>query len=378
VNVLFYNPNRSLGFGGIEHWMLDVAAGLIARGHGAAVYGRRAAGWFREAAARDLPCTAGFFGVDFHPFALGRLCGTLRRQAVDVVFVKGKKGARLAATAARLVGRGRVVLVLGIEGELRDRTIDRWTWRYAVDRGMVLAEEAKAWYERLPWVADGKLRVLFKGVDISILDPARVDGAASRRTLGLPPDALVVGTVGRLVWQKGHAHLLAAAGRLAGALPGARYLVVGAGEEEQRLRAQAQQAGLGDRVVFAGYRQDIPALMAAMDIFVLPSRRENMPQALLEAMAMARPIVSTASIGVREVVEDGVTGFVVPLGDVDALADRLMALARDAELRERMGAGARARIRNGFTRDDMLMRVEGLLGELTAGANRRPVQPMAS
>jgi glycosyltransferase involved in cell wall biosynthesis len=271
-----------------------------------------------------------------------------------------------------------VVLVLGIEGELRDRTIDRWTWRYAVDRGMVLAEEAKAWYERMPWVADGKLRVLFKGVDTTVLDPARVDGLASRRALGLPSDALVVGSVGRLVWQKGHVHLLEAAARLGDSLPGVRYLIVGAGEEERRLRAQAQQHGLGDRVVFAGYRHDVPAVMAAMDVFVLPSRRENMPQALLEAMAMGRAIISTASIGVREVVEDGVTGFVVPLGDVDALTERLRQLGRDAELRERMGVGARARIRDGFTREDMLTRVEGLLGEMVAGSSRRPAGPAAA
>lgn len=375
MNVLFYNPNRNPAFGGIEHWMLDVAAGLIDRGHGAMLYGRRKAGWFREAATRRLPRVPGFFGVDFHPLALGWLCAVMRRRAVDVVFAKGKKGARLAAAAARLLGRGRVVLVLGIEGELRDRTLDRWTWRYAVDRGMVLAEEAKDWYERMPWVADGKLRVVFKGVDIAVLNPAAVDGVESRRGLGLPSDALVVGTVGRLVWQKGHVHLLEAAERLRDELPGARYLIVGAGEEERRLRAQAQQSGLGDRVVFAGYRRDIPAIMAAMDVFVLPSRRENMPQVLLEAMAMARPIVSTASIGVREIVEDGVTGFVVPPGDVGALADRLRALALDGRLRERMGAGARARIRNGFTREDMLTRVEGLLGEMTSSSRREPVHP---
>jgi glycosyltransferase involved in cell wall biosynthesis len=376
VNVLFYNPNRSPAFGGIEHWMLDVAAGLIGRGHRAVIYGRRAAGWFREAATRGLPRVPGFFGVDFHPLALASLCHALRRHVVGVVFAKGKKGARLAAAAARVVGRGRVVLVLGLEGELRDRIIDRWTWRYAVDRGMVLAEEAKDWYERIPWVTDAKLRVLLKGVDLGVLDPAAVDGAESRRALGLPADALVVGAVGRLVWQKGHVHLLAAAERLKAELPRACYLVVGAGEEERRLRAQAHAAGLANRVVFAGYRHDIPAIMAAMDVFVLPSRRENMPQVLLEAMAMARPIISTASIGVREIIEDGVSGFVVPAGDVAALADRLRTLARDAPLRERMGRGARARVRNGFTREDMLARVERLLGELGAEGRRAPVRPL--
>jgi len=94
---------------------------------------------------------------------------------------------------------------------------------------------------------------------------------------------------------------------------------------------------------------------------VLPSRKENMPQVLLEAMAMARPVVSTATIGVREVLEDGVSGFVVPTGDVEALADRVRVLAANPRLRETMGERARERILQGFTRDDMLDRVEHLI-----------------
>jgi hypothetical protein len=88
-----------------------------------------------------------------------------------------------------------------------------------------------------------------------------------------------------------------------------------------------------------------------------------MPQVLLEAMAMARPIVATACIGIREVLDDGTMGFVVPVGDVEALAERIGRLARDPELRATMGRRARARIEDGFTRDDMLARVEALLDE---------------
>ena len=105
----------------------------------------------------------------------------------------------------------------------------------------------------------------------------------------------------------------------------------------------------------------MPALLAAMDVFVLPSRQENMPQVLLEAMAMARPVVSTATIGVREVLEDTHSGFVVPKRDVEALADRVRRLAGDTRLRETMGERARARILEGFTREDMLDRVEHLV-----------------
>jgi glycosyltransferase involved in cell wall biosynthesis len=226
---------------------------------------------------------------------------------------------------------------------------------------VVLAEEAKLWYERFSWAADGKLYVLFKGVDVNALDPGRLDGSEARAELGIPSGALVVGAVGRLVWQKSHVDLLRAAGLFRDDFPEARVLLVGEGKEKKRLRAEAKTLGIEDRVIFAGYRRDIPALLSAMDIFVLPSRQENMPQVLLEAMAMARPVVSTATIGVREVLEDTRSGFVVPKRDVQALADRVRTLAGNAQLRETMGERARARILEGFTRDDMLDRVENLV-----------------
>jgi glycosyltransferase involved in cell wall biosynthesis len=368
MRVLFYNANRSSAFGGIEHWMLDVSQGISERGHHAVLYGRRGAGWLKEGLRRGITTVEGRFGFDLDPRSIAHLRATLRTHEIDAIFTKGKKGTRMAAGAAWLVGRGRVIVVLGLEGEFLDRMLDRWTWRWAVDRAVVLAEEAKLWYERFQWAADGKLHVLFKGVNVDVLDPERLDGAAVRAALEIPPQALVIGAVGRLVWQKGHVYLLQAAGRLAGEFSEARFLLVGGGEEEGPLRAQARELGIQDRVVFTGYQQDIPGLLAAMDIVVIPSRKENMPQVLLEAMAMARPVVSTATIGVREVLEDTVSGFVVPTGDVEALADRMRMLAASPQLRETMGERARKRILEGFTRDDMLDRVEHLIDGVCSGA----------
>jgi glycosyltransferase involved in cell wall biosynthesis len=364
MNVLFYNGNRSVGFGGIEHWMLDVASGLTTRGHRAVLYGRFGAAWLEHGRRQGLTCMRGFVGVDFHPVALAWLYAALRAHRIDVIFAKGKKGARSAAVAARLAGRGAVALVLGIEGELSRRVVDRLTWRYAVDRAVVLAEEARAWYERLGWTADGKLCVVQKGVDVAAFDPARIDGRAVRTRLGLDPGTIVVGSVGRLVWQKGHVFLVRAAAALRDVLPEARYLMVGAGSEEGALRHAARTLGVEDRVVFAGYSNGVAELLAAMDVFAVPSRKENMPQVLLEAMAMARPVVTTATIGVREVIDDGSNGFVVPVGDTAALADRILRLSRDSGLRVAVGARARARIADGYTRAHMLDRVERFLGEM--------------
>jgi len=361
MRALFYNANRSKAFGGIEHWMLDVAGGLSARGHHTVLYGRRRAAWLHEGARRGITVVKGAFGVGLDPRSVVRLRAALRAHEIDVIFTKGKKATRIAAATTRLVGRGQVIVVLGLEGEFLDQFLDRWTWRWAVDRAVVLAEEARLWYERFPWAADGKLHVLLKGVDVGTLDPGRVDGAAVRAALGISSGTLVVGAVGRLVWQKSHVDFLRAGGLLREEFPEARFLLVGEGKEEKRLRAEAKTLGIEDRVIFTGYRRDVPALMAAMDIFVLPSRQENMPQVLLEAMAMARPVVSTATIGVREVLEDSRSGFVVPKRDVEALADRVRTLAGNAELRKTMGDRARARILDNFTRDDMLDRVEDLV-----------------
>jgi glycosyltransferase involved in cell wall biosynthesis len=168
-----------------------------------------------------------------------------------------------------------------------------------------------------------------------------------RDELGAGPGTIVVGMVGRMVAEKGYPELFEAAAQLDG-----RYVVAAIGPDDPAKpdavtagqRAAAERAG----VVFLGQRDDVERLYAAMDVFVLPSHREGFPRAAMEAAATGLPIVATDVRGCRQVVDDGVTGLLVPVRDPSRLASAIAALGADAELRRRMGAAAAQKARSSF------------------------------
>jgi glycosyltransferase involved in cell wall biosynthesis len=179
---------------------------------------------------------------------------------------------------------------------------------------------------------------------------------ALRVRLGLPVGAVALAVVARLTERKGHRYLFEALSRVApgsGAAasggPDWRLLIVGEGEAEQALRAQAARLGLDGRVSFLGYRSDAREIIHACDILVLPSLLETQPLVLTEAMASARPIVATAIYGIPEIVADGETGLLVPPADAAALAQALARLIAEGEQRAALGNAARRRYEAHFT-----------------------------
>lgn len=187
------------------------------------------------------------------------------------------------------------------------------------------------------------------GVDVARFDPVKVGaGDTAREALGIPPDAFVIGMIGRMVREKGVADYLAAARRLAARHPRAWFLLVGerlasdhaAGVEEEFAAARRE---LGPRLVAPGLRSDIPELLAAMDLFCLPSWREGMPRTIIEAMMMAKPVLATDIRGAREEVVAGETGLLVPTREPQALATAMERFIGDPDWARRLGDAGRQR-----------------------------------
>jgi glycosyltransferase involved in cell wall biosynthesis len=288
----------------------------------------------------------------------------MRAERPDVVVVKAKKAARMAAWGRATGGGGRVALFFGLSHELdRARWLDRYTWR-AVDAGIVVAHGAADWYATRGFGPRPKLHVLWKGVELAQFEAAAREAPAQRAALGLRPGELAIGSVGRLAWQKGFEDLLEAARLVRSRLPHARFFIVGGGRDAAAITAAA--APLDGAVTFLGHRNDVPALLAAMDIVVQSSLREAMAQTTLEAMACGRVVVSTATIGADEAIEDGKSGLIVPVGDPPALAERLVALAGDPARRTALGAAAHRRIAEHFTTAHMLDRCEAIFAAIAS------------
>ena len=198
-----------------------------------------------------------------------------------------------------------------------------------------------------------RLHLLGNGIDLGRFDPDRFDAEVrtwARRELGAPEGAVVVGVVGRLVEEKGIAEVLAAAEVCRGTNPALHWALVGPSDRD---KADAVDGASLDRarrtgVAVLGERHDVERLYPGMDLFVLASHREGFPRAAMEAAAMGLPLVATDIRGCRQVVDDGVTGRLVPVRDAGALAAAVAGLAADPDTRRSMGAAARVKAAREF------------------------------
>jgi glycosyltransferase involved in cell wall biosynthesis len=227
-----------------------------------------------------------------------------------------------------------------------------------------------------------RVHTVLNGIDTSCWDPT-LDGLAVRRELGVPADAPLLASVSRLFAQKGQAELLRALAVVRQRHPHVRLLVVGAdavevhgGSFTRELEALARELGIADRVLFTGQRSDIPRIMAACDVFALPSFEEPFGLVFLEAMAMRRPVVALDDGGTPEVVEHGRSGLLSRWKDIDGLAANISTLLGDAGMRERFGAYGRARVLDAFTAGRMASDA-GQAYEIIAGRHPPSPQPQA-
>ena len=211
-----------------------------------------------------------------------------------------------------------------------------------------------------------KLEVIRNGINVERLQQQR--DPELRRELAAGSDDFVFLTTARLDPQKGLDVLL----RAARSVEGARFLIAGVGAERARLERQADELGVGERVLFLGHRPDVPALLAASDGFVLPSLFEGTSLALLEAMAAGKPVVASAIPGTDELVVDGETGLLVPARDADALAQALRRIVAEPELSARLGAAARHKAETAHSAVSSTRRVVDVYDTLLAKRGRRP------
>lgn len=200
-----------------------------------------------------------------------------------------------------------------------------------------------------------RLALIPNAVDTELFRPIPGDDAL-RAVWGIPPDAPLLGLIGRLSRQKGHIGLFEALPAIWQIFPDTHIVLVGAGELEEDLRTKASNIDRLGRIHFVGQQHDMPRVLAALDIFVLPSLYEGLSFAVLEAMATERAIVATAVDGTIEVIEDGRTGLLVPPGTPAALASAITRLLANAPLRVRLGQAARQTILDRFDQREMLAR----------------------
>jgi L-malate glycosyltransferase len=282
----------------------------------------------------------------------------LKRERMQVIHMHSSHACTLGGWAARLARVPARVISRRVDFSTRSNPFRRLKYQWGIDRIIAISEGVKR-----VLIDDGldpdRIEVIRSGIDPKPLDP-NLPKAEARREFGIVEDAPVIGCIAHFADHKGHRYLIEAAARVTASIPEVRFLLVGEGELRPAIELQIKDLHLGRNVILTGFRSDIPRLLAAMDIVVLSSHLEGLGTSLLDAMAMARPVVATRVGGIPEIVEEGVTGELVPPRDPKALADALIDLIRRPADGRRMGAAGRERMLSVFSAEGMVAATESV------------------
>jgi len=310
--------------------------------------------------------------------AAWRFARVVARLAPDVIHAHDPHGVAMAALALRLgatrnaggstaAGVPALVAARRVDFHLKRNPLSRWKYRQ-VDCFITASDAIREMLAEDGVPAERTVTV-HEGTDVEriLAEPA----VNVREAFGLPPGAPVIGNIAALVAHKGQRHLIDAAELVVREVPDARFLIFGEGELRVQLETQIRERRLESNVLLPGFRTDVLGCLKGFDLFVMSSVSEGLGTSLLDAMACSRPIVATRVGGIPEVVEDGLTGLLMPPEDPFALAQAILRVLRDADLRRRLGEAGFARVRERFG-------VERMVAETAAVYARFAASPRAA
>lgn len=296
----------------------------------------------------------------------------MRREHFSIVHTHSSKAGILGRLAARLA---RIPIVV--------HTVHGWSYHdYMPPARQSLYKLLEAWVARSTDalivvterdIAKGlqariavpeKYNLIRSAIPLEEFNPTDLGRQLARQYLSLPAEAVIVGNVGRFSTQKNPLDWVRAAGKISRENPQVRFLLVGDGPLRLQVEEELHRQGIAERTILTGLRRDVPRMLAAMDIFMLSSLWEGLPRVIPQAMAMRLPVVANRADGTCEVIDDGITGFLCPPGDVEKLADNCLQLIHDPVKRQEMGAKGRRFALQEFDLHKMILQIEELYEQL--------------
>jgi len=297
-----------------------------------------------------------------------RLRQYIKQSEIQIVHTYGFYANVFAIPPAKMAGASIIV------ASIRDTCdflspMQRWVQKQICRLANCVLANSEAVRQRL--LSDGydrkKIVVIRNGITLSRFTRG-VCRTSLRQEFGLPPDAPLVAVLARLDQVKGVEYFIQAAGSIAASLPHARFLIIGDGACRGKLEEYAATLNLRDRLIFTGFRTDVPEMLSDVAVSVLPSLSEGLSNSLLESMAAAVPVIATNVGGNPEVIEEGVTGLLVPPRDPGALAHAVCLLLENRELAARFGQAGKQRVTNLFSVDKMVRETQNLYVSLLESA----------
>ncbi|MGA1864194.1 MAG: glycosyltransferase [bacterium] len=240
--------------------------------------------------------------------------------------------------------------------------LDRWALGRS-DLVLTVSEAVRNKYLKREKIQQNRIRVLYHGVEQRFMEEQKKI-SEFRFKLGIGEKDEMIGTVARLHKDKDIKILIRAFALALKSRPEIRLLIIGDGPEKNKLKEIALTLGIMDRIIFTGFRPDVLPLIGLLDIFCLTSKEEGFPQSLIEAMALEKPVVVSRVGGVMELIEDGISGILIPPGNPETIGDSILYLLQNPQKARKMGKAAKERVKHGFLLDHTLDKMEVIYGEV--------------
>jgi glycosyltransferase involved in cell wall biosynthesis len=359
------HSESSRGWGGQEVRVFAELEWMRAQGHWVALAAHPASAIAKRAQDTGIS----FYPLRTHkallPFEVARLTAWLIANRVEIVNTHSSNDGWLAGLAARLALRPILIRSRHIEVDYPNRFWSGLAFRHLPHHVITTSQRIADRFVVELGLPRERVTCIATGVDLARFNPG-VPGTL-REELGLAPDIALVGMISVLRSWKGHATFLEAAAKLFDKTKRPlHFIIAGDGPAREEWTRFIRQEPWKGRVTLLGHRADVPNILASLDVLVLPSyAHEGIPQIILQAQSMARPVVATTIGGIPEVVEDNVTGLLIPPRDADALAEKIGAVLDDPALAKRLGQAARLHIEKSYSLDAMGERLLGLFEALT-------------
>lgn len=375
MNILHINTERT--WRGGEQQTLYLAEGLMRRGHGSVIACQPGKELALRAADRAVEVRPVKMRAEWDLAAVWKLRSIIKSRSIDIVHMHTSHAHTLGVAAARLSRRALTVVARRVDFSIYRHalSLSGVKYRYGVDRYVAISRAI-----RDVLVKDGisgkRIEVVHSGIDLGRF--AGVSGKHLREELGLEPGAPVVGCVAHFAWHKALEYLVDAAPLIAEDIPGSRVVIVGEGSLEEEIKDRAAESGADRHITFTGFRKDVPELLDMFDVFVMPSVMEGLCTSILDALAMRKPVVASQVGGIPEIIEDGVTGLLIPPRDPAALAAAVARVLGDPELARKLAERGRKKVEDAFSTDAMVEGNIGVYERLLAEHGRRvppPAQP---
>jgi glycosyltransferase involved in cell wall biosynthesis len=359
MNILFINSINRDKFGGGEKWMINAAAGLAQRGHSVVIASKKNSRILDEASKRGLNTRIFNILGDFSPLTTLKIARWMKHHQTDIVICNLNKDVRVAGLAARLIWKP---VVLARHGML----LCSKKWKHKItltglaDGIITNSNTIRDTYNKYGWFDNTFVKVIYNGLTIP-------ENVVPYNFAEHYPGKKIIYSAGRLSEQKGFNFLIITASMLASKRDDLVFVVSGEGRLEEKLKNQVRDYGLENSFVFLGFSSDINPYLKGCDLFVLASLFEGMPNVVMEAMAMKKPVVATDVNGARELMgassksPECNTGTIIPSKDPASMAKAITKLIDNPDFSTACGQAGYERVQQHFTMQAMLDNLENYL-----------------